>query len=87
MLVTVVAFTFLNSEFSENNTEIHFANTVAVLVELAQNNFYARLEYLPVVLLWPMVFMIVNWALVGSGEEESWPYTFLDLSSPSCFVW
>lgn len=87
MLVTVVAFTLLDPSFSPNNTEIHFANTISILVEVAQNNFYARIEYLPLILLWPVIFMIVNWALVGSGEEEQWPYSFLDLSNSSCFIW
>ena len=87
MMVTVVDFTLLESDFNLMNTTCHFATSCALIVESLLNSFDVRWPHLVFVFCWFMAYLSVIWPLVYYGKVTEWPYDFLDTSSSSSFAW
>ena len=82
LLITVVAFGLLDPEFEFWNVSSHFVTLVTLLVELCLNSMFVRLDHYIFNITWALLYLIFVWIAV-SLDLESWPYYFLDTSSPS----
>lgn len=82
LLITVVAFGLLDPEFEFWNVSSHFVTLVTLLVELCLNSMFVRLDHYVFNITWALLYLIFVWIAV-SLDLESWPYYFLDTSSPS----
>ncbi len=83
-----MAFTLLDPSFTSFfNVDIHFMNSMSILVELLCNSFYVDHAHLIFNLSWAVSYCIFIWALVGSLTIPKWTYPFLDTSSPLSFPW
>jgi hypothetical protein len=87
LLVTVVDFTLLNPEFTFWNASQHFATMLSLMIELCVNCLPVRMDHFSYNALWASLYLVFIWPVVGSGARRHWPYDFLDLSGPSCFLW
>ena len=82
LLITVVAFGLLDPEFEFWNVSSHFVTLVTLLVELCLNAMFVRLDHYIFNITWALLYLIFVWIAVFL-DLESWPYYFLDTSSPS----
>ena len=82
LLITVVAFGLLDPEFEFWNVSSHFVTLVTLLVELGLNSMFVRLDHYIYNITWALLYLIFVWTAISLGLE-TWPYYFLDTSSPS----
>jgi hypothetical protein len=87
LLVTVVAFNFLNPEFEFWNITQHLMQTIAFLIEMFLNNMHVKLISLYLCLLWAVIYVCFIWIMVGTGIVKDWPYFFLNTDTSNCFLW
>jgi hypothetical protein len=86
-MVTTVAFTLLDSNPSFWNCTFHLATTISIIIELALNRMTVKLMHMPFGLSWAMLYTSFIWLTVWLGGVSSWPYPFLDTSTPYCLLW
>lgn len=86
ILVTVVAFSLLNPEFTFWNSSDHFATLCSILWELCLNGMFVQFEDFRFNVAWAALYLIFIWPVVATGIR-SWPYDFLQVNSPACFGW
>ncbi|RLO11717.1 hypothetical protein DYB28_002923 [Aphanomyces astaci] len=64
----------------------HGANVLILLVEFSLNSFTIRWKSVGFVVLFPVLYAVVTW--IGHiSWHQSWPYFFMDLSSPYAPLW
>lgn len=94
-LITTVNFTLLSPELSLMNVSCHLATTCAFLLEMFLTRMRVNPNHLPFCLLWYVAYMAVIWPWVileggcgcGDGGHGIWPYPFLAVDTPLCFLW
>ena len=86
LMVTVVAFSLLDSKMYFWNLSVHLFTTISYIVELSLNSFYIQLKYVYLMIGWALLYMIVLWPLVVK-DIYNWPYEFLRVDKPICFLW
>lgn len=85
--VTVIDFSLLGGHFTFMNTSEHFVTSLSLLVEMYLNRIEVRWEHLLLNLGWALFYLIFIWPAVKLDTVKSWPYGFLDTSTPTCFAW
>jgi hypothetical protein len=86
-LVTVVAFTLLDPQFSFQNMTIHFFTTCSVLVEMLLNKMTVLPLHIIFNFVWASTYLAFIWTVVACGAVEEWPYDFLQTDTWQCFLW
>jgi hypothetical protein len=86
VLVTVVNFTVINSGFSFWNATSHFVPLLTLVIELCLNNMYLRVDHYVFNISWAWLYLIFVWPLVVMRRINFWPYPFLALDTPSCYL-
>lgn len=88
LFVTTVAFTFLNPEFKFWNVSVHFVTLCSFLVEMSLNSMTINRYDMVLPLLWAFLYVLFIWPMVmTSTVRTGWPYAFLALNTPLCFLW
>ena len=87
ILVTTVDFSLLNPQFAFWNASEHFATLLSLVIELCVNSLPVRLDHYGYNALWASVYLCFIWPVVATGARHHWPYDFLDVSGPDCFIW
>jgi hypothetical protein len=85
--ITVIAFTFLNPQFSFWNVNSHFITSMAFLLEMAQNAMIVRWHHVLLNMFWAVLYLLYIWPAVASGAVTQWPYDFLQTANAGCFGW
>ena len=85
-LVTFVNFIFLNPKLTFWNVTSHLVPLLTLLLELTLNNMYMQVNHFAWNISWAWLYMIFVWPLVALGNIKTWPYYFLALDSPYCFL-
>jgi hypothetical protein len=86
VLVTVVNFSLINSDFSFWNATSHFVPLLTLVIELCLNNMYLRVDHYVFNISWAWLYLIFVWPLVVTRRINFWPYPFLALDTPSCYL-
>ena len=85
--VTTVDFILLDSNFEFLNVTQHFLTSLSFLVEISLNSLPVYIEHIWIAITWMVVYVIYAWGMVGSGTLKYWPYDFMELGNPYCFLW
>ena len=86
VLVTVINFIVINPEFSFWNATSHFVPLMTLVIELCLNNMYLRVDHYVFNISWAWLYLIFVWPLVVLKTINFWPYPFLALDTPSCYL-
>ncbi len=87
LFVTIVAFILLDPRFAFWNTNIHFINSLSLVVDGIFNPLIVYEKHLVFHLTWVFLYISFAWLLVGNHGLTNWPYFFLDSSTPIVFIW
>ena len=86
VLVTLINFIVINPEFSFWNVSSHFIPLMTLIIELFLNNMYLRVDHYVFNISWAWLYLIFIWPLVVLKTIDFWPYPFLALDLPRCFL-
>lgn len=84
--VAVINFSFVNPEFTFWNVTAQFIPIMSLLVELLLNNMYIRADHYVYNITWLWLYLIFMWPLVALGNIPFWPYKFLAVDTPRCYL-
>eukprot|EP01035_Chromulina_nebulosa_P028005 gene28005-36900_t len=85
--ITTVNFILLNPKFEFINVTEHFVTSLSFLVDASLNSLPVYVEHVWISITWLVVYVIYAWGMVGSGTLRNWPYGFLEVEDPYCFMW
>ena len=85
--ITTVNFILLNPEFEFLNVTEHFVTSLSFLVEISLNSLPVHVEHIWIAITWLILYVIYAWGMVGSGTLRNWPYDFMEVEGPYCFMW
>jgi hypothetical protein len=86
IFVTFVNFVLLSAKPDFFNIMQHGSTSFCQIIELWLNNIDVSAPDVIVALGWPMFYIVFITPIVLLGVR-GWPYDFLSIENPSCFVW
>lgn len=87
LFVTIINFAVLNPIFTFWNTSDHFITCISLIIEMSLNSMTFKRHHVALTILWAFLYIIFIWPLVMTGVINKWPYDFLKLNTPYCFMW
>lgn len=73
-----------------STSELQIVNAVAIAflcVDLSLSRLKVRFDQYPACAAWLMFYLLIVWPSVFTGSMSSWPYSFLDTDTSSCFAY
>jgi hypothetical protein len=86
IFTTAVTFALISDRMDFWNVVMHLTTSICIFIEMSLNCIVIHSWDYIFCLTWSIIYLLVVWVAVGTGLKE-WPYDFLRIDSPSCFIW
>ena len=87
LFITIVDFIILNPCFYFWNISMHLITSISFIIEMSLNSMQVRWEHVLLTLSWCLLYLCFIWPVVMTDLVHQWPYDFLALNTPNCFIW
>lgn len=86
IFIACVNYIMLSQNGEYRNTILHAVPPGLLLIELFLNDVHVELPNAIIAMSYPMLYLVVIFGVVV-GNVRRWPYDFVNIETPGCFVW